>query len=114
MTTDNRAEFVAGLRELADYLESHPDLPVPFRSATVGPYLGYPSPETDESRRAEVDRIAAVLGVDPEWNYDSTHYTASRAFGPIAYQATAIGSEDMARHKAWTTYADAVQPEVTR
>ena len=69
--------MIRGLRELAALLESWPDLPAPY---TVD-VLVFPPDGTDAEICAEVDRIAALLGVAVQ---DATaqraHYTASKSF----------------------------------
>ncbi|MCP2335188.1 hypothetical protein [Actinomadura rupiterrae] len=92
---DSRASVITGLRELADFLESHPDLPGP-RFSLVSVLV---DDGTDDQQRAEVDRIAQILGVEAT---DSAvgHYTASRSFGlidnpgSVEYEATAITRPD--------------------
>lgn len=57
---DPRAEMIAGLRELADFLEQHPGLPAPqyvFARATV-------TGDNDEAKRAEFIRAIRVAGPD--------------------------------------------------
>jgi hypothetical protein len=106
VSADQRAEYVAGLRALADYLEAHPDLPVPYRVDAWDSVTG------GDAERAEVDRVAAILGEAPRWS-DGTHYEVGRAFGPVVYRTTVISPEGMARHLAAATYSGAVEPEVT-
>ncbi|TDB86447.1 hypothetical protein E1264_17770 [Actinomadura sp. KC216] len=106
MSTDDRAAFVAGLRELTEFLEAHPDLPLPR------PDLSFSVREGDDAdERAEVDRIAEILGAEPEETADGGHYTVARSFGPVTYEAVAITSACMARYRALMTYGDAVEPE---
>ena len=81
-----RAQVIAGLRQLAAYLEQHPDMPVcPF-----GWDLNvYPRQPTEAQNRAEVDRIAAILGVTPADQISAGgHYAAARTFGRVTYQVT--------------------------
>lgn len=101
-----RAAFTQGLRDLAEFLDTHPEIPVPATTAR----LSYFPEGTDAEERAEVDRIAGILGVEPT-GADSTHYTASRHFGPIAYRVIAILAEEMERYHALMSYGNAVQPE---
>lgn len=49
--TNERTKFIRGLREAADFLERHPDLPVPY-GALLGVHL---------YSREEVERVAATL-----------------------------------------------------
>ena len=97
-----RDEYIKGLRDLADFIESHPELPMPTRSS-VGPYIT----GTDEQQRAEVDRIAAILGVSASGD---THYIAPRPFGPVTYEAIAIAADHMARYDALMSYRGTVEP----
>ena len=66
----------------------------------------------DDTARAEVDRIAAMLGVQVQ---DDTgrggHYLATRAFGLISYAAVHIPARCAAEHRALMTYADCVTPD---
>lgn len=100
-------DVCAGLRALTDYLEAHPDLPVPTRVAAT-PYLC----GTDEEDRAEVDRVAGILGVVPGPPYEgSSHYEVSRHFGGrVCYQATAIPEGRMVAYLAERSYAGVVRP----
>jgi hypothetical protein len=102
-----RPDVIRGLRELAALLESCPDIPAPY---TVD-VLVFPPDATDTEICAEVDRIAALLGVIVQ---DATaqrpHYTASKSFGPVNYRAVAIPSRVRAYHDAQNSYAGNVMP----
>ena len=103
-----RVQVITGLRQLANYLDQHPDLPVcPF-----GWDLNvYPRQATEAQNRAEVDRIAALLAVTPaDQTSTGGHYTAARTFGRITYQAIYIPDRRMAAHDALMSYRDCVQP----
>lgn len=105
---DERAAFVAGLRELADFIESHPELPVPprYTKTPVSPHLN----GTDDEDRAEVDRIAAILGAVPVTTRGG-HYEVARKFGGgVTYQAVAIPEQDMAVYRALVSYSGSVTP----
>lgn len=87
-----RQQFIAGLRGLADYLESSPEVPAPGYSTV---YM-FPSDGDWTEMRAEIDAIAARLGVTARETYGG-HYAAARNFGAIEYRAVAIprpGSEE--------------------
>jgi hypothetical protein len=86
-----RAAWVTGLRELADFLEGHPDVPVP-PAYHEGVIHEFPDGETDAERRAGVDRAAGAMGV-PAAETRGGHYKASVRFGPVAYEVVAIPSE---------------------
>ena len=81
-----RARFTRSLRDLADYLDHHPAVPVPAFGATVTMYA---TPGDDS--RAQVNRIAALLdtGIRDE-TASGGHYWATRSFGPIGYEIAAL------------------------
>ena len=106
--THQRASFVAGLRELADYIEATPDLPIPSHNSrtAIAPHLS----GSDAEDRAEVDRIAAILDASPTTTRGD-HYKVSRQFsGGITYEAVAITARAMAQWHAMTSYRGAVEP----
>lgn len=108
MTTDpeTRMAFIAGLRALARFLASHPEAPVPGYGTVIGlPVVG----ESDEAERREVDVFAAAMGATVTADRDG-YYTASRAFGPVSYEATAITSARMAAYTAESSYRGCVSP----
>jgi hypothetical protein len=109
MTTEYEAErrqaVIDGLRELADFLTEHPDVPVGTWT------LLYHARGTDEEKRAEVDRVAAILGVTAGSPGTPDHYLADREFGGITYEALAITDEHMRRYVAASSYDGAVEPE---
>ena len=80
-----RAALISGLRNLADYLESTPEVPAPIYSDV----LTFPPHGDWSEMRAEIDAIAARLGVTACETWGS-HYVASRHFGPVEYRAVAI------------------------
>ena len=107
----DRAQIIDGLRQLADYLAAHPAVP-------VAPYgwdlLVSSHRDTDTEGIAEIDRIAAILGVTvKDDTSNGGHYTAARAFGPISYQAFHISARSKAAYRAYMTYADHVTPDNT-
>jgi hypothetical protein len=82
---EERARLIAGLRALAEFIESSPDVPSP-RSADV---FIFPAAASNQERRAEIDAIASLLGTEGHFTYGG-HYTTSRWFGPVEYRAIAI------------------------
>lgn len=84
-----RTRLIAGLRDLAAFRESSPDVPTP-RWADV---MVFPHNSTDDGNRAEIDVIASRIGAETSEN-GGGHYTASRFFGPVEYRAVAISEHD--------------------
>lgn len=102
-----RAAFITGLRDLADFLASRPDVPVPpgyhetiIRLCAIG--------DSEAGRLAEVDQAAAALGVPPSGPDQSGHYSAARHFGPVTYEAMAITDAGRAAYRAQDSYYGSV------
>jgi hypothetical protein len=88
MTYANRTEraaLIGGLRALADYLESTPEVPTPIYSSVHT----FPPDSDWTAMRDEIDAIAAPLGVIA-YTSAGGHYLATRSFGPVEYRAVAI------------------------
>jgi hypothetical protein len=100
-----RSQTVAGLRALADFLETNPAVPVHEYGYD---YMVFARANTDSAERAEIDRIAAALG---EAVTDETgrggHYRVSKTFGRITYTAVHVPARCKAAHDALMTYAPA-------
>ena len=107
-TTDPGAKgrFIRALRELADYLDRNPAIPVPKTGETVTLHAS----SADYGGRAQVDRIAALLdaGIHDE-TARGGHYWAVRQFGPIGYEIVAISDTPPAPGPAPACY-QAVTP----
>lgn len=82
----DRSRFIDGLRALAEYLESSPDVPAPWGGACIHVF---PPPGTNEEKRAEIEVIATRINAEP-CEIVSGHYSVSRFFGPVEYRAVAI------------------------
>jgi hypothetical protein len=105
----HRTKVISGLRQLADWLDDHPDVPVcPF-----GWDLSiYPQHADDADRAAEVDRIAAILGVEvTDQTSDGGHYQAIRTFGLITYEAVYIPRARRAASAALMSYRGCITPD---
>src|SRR5262249_42691417 len=71
MTKD--AEYAKGLRELANFIEAHPELPVPDSALTIFPG------SDDKATAASYARTLAPC----EKDYGENMVTLRRAFGPV-------------------------------
>ncbi|WP_327691742.1 hypothetical protein OG870_31330 [Streptomyces sp. NBC_00461] len=80
-----RAAFIAGLRELADFLTANPSVLVP-RNASFGVFVDAADPT---ARREGAEHVATPLGASVE-DLGEGYYAARRAFGPIAFNVVAI------------------------
>jgi hypothetical protein len=95
----DRAAFIAGLRELADYLTTHPHIPVPRNRREILLHVR----GDDQRQREEIQRVAELLNITPRFG---AHYTATRAFGPIGYQFVAIPAAWKTEHDARHSYVN--------
>jgi hypothetical protein len=85
--SEQRAELIAGLRDLADFLDQDPQVPAP-RSIDL---FVFPPPGSDAEMFAEIDVIAALTGTTAsDTDSPSGHYSAVLGFGPVQYRAVAI------------------------
>lgn len=86
-----RHRFIAGLHDLAEFLDTNPDVPAPCRTDV----LVFPPDGTDVEMFAEIDTIAGRIGTTTT-DADSPHghYRAVRDFGPVHYRAVAIPHRD--------------------
>lgn len=86
-----RGRLIAGLRQLADFLDQNPDVPAP-RYAEV---IVFPAPGGNAEMFAEIDVIAQQIGATAsDTGSPAGHYSASRGFGPVRYRAVAIPACD--------------------
>jgi hypothetical protein len=82
-----RQALISGLRELAGFLETNPDVPAP----AYADVLVFPPHDSDTENRSEIDIIASLIGSGTETSPGPRrHYTTSRRFGPVEYRAVAI------------------------
>lgn len=87
-TAEERSQLIAGLHELAEFLESSTEVPAPKNTIA----FVFPPEGTDSERRAEIDAIASRIYTRA---YETVpgHYVTSRFFGPVEYRAVAIDRE---------------------
>ncbi|MGV4891291.1 hypothetical protein ACSR0Z_32805 [Streptomyces viridosporus] len=85
----DRAAFLAGLRELVDFLTANPAVVVP-RNASVAVLV---DASDSVSRHEGVESVAAPLGVPAE-DIGRGYFNARRDFGPVSYVVVAIPPEE--------------------
>jgi hypothetical protein len=103
---DERAGVIQGLRELADELARHPDVPVSDITQISYCVIG----DSDAAERAEIDQIAKALNRTAEYS-TCGHYIVSRRFGPVEYRAFAIPAQAMREYEAKNSYRDSIRIE---
>jgi hypothetical protein len=92
---EERARVIAGLHDLADFLDRNPHVPAPcFTDLFV-----FPPDGSDAEMFAEIDVIAAQIGTTAsDADSPAGQYSAVRGFGPVRYRAVAIPHS--ARHES--------------
>lgn len=75
----HRAEFVAGVRAFADWIEARPWLPVPYSRRTQARFLA----EDDADKLVEARAIAEQLGVTPQ--IEDGHITVTARVAGFEY-----------------------------
>ena len=85
--SEERAGLIAGLRDLAEFLDRNPQVPAP-RYADL---LVFPPHGSDAEMFAEIDVIAALIGATgSDADSPAGHYSTALDFGPVQYRAVAI------------------------
>jgi hypothetical protein len=109
-TSTDRTQLITGLRQLADYLDTHPAIPVTGYGWDLHNFTTREG--SDQAGRAEVDHVADLLGREVCDNTaDGGHYTAARAFGPVTYEFIHIPATRRAQFDAWHSYSGAITPD---
>jgi len=111
-TTDpaERAGFIASLRQLADFLAANPAAPVP----TYGTFIQLHADDYEDGGKAQVDRIARLLGAAITDRTPDGHYTATRSFGCIEYAVSAIPGTWRAMRDAQCSYEPNIRTGTTQ
>jgi hypothetical protein len=103
-----RDQFITGLRQLADYLATHPDVPVPPHGATITVHAD----SFETGGKTQVDTMAEMLGADVQDDTaDDGHYRAERAFNSVGYGAVSIPEARTQRYRAHASYWGCVTPD---
>jgi hypothetical protein len=90
-----RDDLIKGLRDLADWLETHPDAPLGAHDGAHVQHSAPAEPDRKTAKRA-LDRAAAALGLNagPMFGGDEDYYGFSVMFGPVRYQAVSLKDEE--------------------
>lgn len=105
---EHRRSVIDGLRRLATYLDEHPDVPVGFTPVSLE--FAASGVRSEEEARAEVDRVAALIGAATETSASGT-YSASKCFGAATYRVYASSKASGRRVTAALSYLDNVTPD---
>ncbi|MEV4371315.1 hypothetical protein AB0J71_29880 [Nonomuraea sp. NPDC049637] len=106
-----RGQLIADLHGLADYLDRHPEVPIPrYGPVRVSVHPIYDTEATTEAEAiAEVERIAGLLGVP--LRVENGHHIACANFGAVSYEAVLITQAAMDRRAAQDSYCNNISPD---
>lgn len=105
-----RAAVIDGLLGLATFLEEHPDVPAP--SCLDALVCCSHTDGDDDAARADVDQMAALLGVTASGTGDQ-HYSAEKSWGPVSLRAYCITVSQREQYEARYSYSGNIQVPVT-
>ena len=102
-TTDERAEFVKGLRDLADFIESNPDAPTP------GFVIACKHFSWGEGIREEF--ITGALALGTEVKVTNSRAEVERTFGPVKFSLEIAAKEICEEREITVPRIELVLPE---
>lgn len=106
---NHRAQVIAGLRELAQFLHDNPDVPVNPIEQRVVFSANEGDGDGDEVAIARVRQMAAALGV--KVNHHDRHWSAERRFRAIRFGCSYVERAVMAEYNAALSYEGTVVPD---
>lgn len=117
MTTDpaTREAFIAGLRDLADFLAANPGVAVSVQPTCLTVVA---TGRNDEENVRDINEFAAaasavVTDLRSDSGHHSGYYGASLKFGPVEYKAFAYTDASMAAFAAERSYEDNIRAAVS-
>jgi len=105
---DHRKAFTAALRQLADFIDASPAVPVPYYGTTIFVLAAPAEHGGVEQVQALADLFQVPLVIDPE---SLDRFAARRQFGPVTYEAVTHTAYSMAVHRALHSYDGCVTPD---
>lgn len=100
----DREEFTSGLRQLADFLDANPAVPVPT-AATILVVVR----DADEGGVTDIFEMSVALGA--HFTERDGTYNTVRAFGPVFYAGYSTTAAHLARDAAAASYYGYVSPD---
>ncbi len=110
-TASHRDRLIADLRGMADFLDQHPQLPVPrFGPVRVSVHPRYNTADTTETEAlAEVERVAALLGVTPQ--VKAGQHVVAVKLGMTEYEVVLVTQAAIDRDKARNSYRNSISTD---
>ncbi len=101
----SRPEFTGGLRQLADFLDANPRIPVP----------GIETKIILAVNDAEDGGITEIVGLSIElaapFAESNGFYRTARKFGPVIYVGVSQSRASLAQFRAYSSYYGCVSPD---
>jgi hypothetical protein len=102
---DYRKAYTDGLRQLADYLDANPGLPVPAEGTEI---LLIASDAEDGGISQILD---LSLGLAASFAESNGFYRTARTFGPLTYKGVSQTRAQLAQFRAYNSYYGCVTPD---
>jgi hypothetical protein len=99
-----RAEFINGLRQLADYLASNPCLPVPAHTDII-----VTARDAEDGGITEILELSIQLAAP--FAERNGFYRTARKFGPLTYLGISQTRATLAQFRAYNSYYGCVTPD---
>lgn len=93
-----RDDYAQGLRDLADWLDDNPAIPMHLFSEVGVRYSVSVEVDDDEVALTRLAEIADLIGAEIEVTANGDHHDAVKRFGPVSYQAAVILKERQAAY----------------
>lgn len=102
---EHRKAYIDGLRQLADYLDANPGVPVPAE----GTEILLTASDAEEGGITEIFAMSVRLAA-PFAERDGFYRTA-RKFGPVTYKGVSQTRAQLVRYRAYISYYGCVTPD---
>ena len=102
---EQRAAYIDGLRQLADYLDANPGLPVPAE----GTEILIIASDAEEGGISQI--LDLSLGLAASFAERDGFYRTARKFGPVTYKGVSQTRAQLAQFRAYNSYYGSVSPD---
>lgn len=100
-----RAAYITGLRQLADYLDANPAVPVPAE----GMEILIIASDAEEGGIGQILDLSLMLAAS--FAERDGFYRTARKFGPVTYKGVSQTRARLAQFRAYSSYYGCVTPD---
>jgi hypothetical protein len=102
---ERRKAFTAGLRQLADFIDANPRVPVPGTETEIV----ITASDAEEGGIAEI--LALSIELATSFAEHDGFYRTARKFGPVTYKGVCQTRAALAQFRAYNSYYGSVTPD---